>query len=214
MTSVLPLYIVVDQSASMHQRVGVMNDGLTDFIGFVQSEPLIADQVRLAIVGFDDAVDSYLELSDLSSIAEVPQLVPRGATAYGPVLRYLAASISADLEGLRLAGIRPHRPVVFFFTDGLPLDPDWESARSALDRAVHPNFIAFGTGDVDPAVLRSLASSDEYAIHLDDGHSLLDPVRSFLRTLAVSTVATTVGPYQGDVDPFVLMIDDETDVEW
>jgi uncharacterized protein YegL len=55
--TVLPIYIVADESMSMAPCISELNDGLTSRLAALQGEPFAASKVRLSVIGFaEDAV--------------------------------------------------------------------------------------------------------------------------------------------------------------
>lgn len=161
--TVLPVYLVVDVSASMMLSIGEVNLAIRSVVDALDAEPFAADRVRLSIIAFSDAAEVVLPLTTVHYIAIPPELESKGGTSYAAALRVLRSSIDIDIESLKGDGYRVARPVAFFLTDGQSSD-SWSDALEALTRGRYrPTLLTFGIGDADPAALVQLASRPELA---------------------------------------------------
>ncbi|MET8461559.1 hypothetical protein ABZ422_20065 [Micromonospora zamorensis] len=203
--NLLPVYMVADESWSMNDHIGDLNDGLAQLHGVLLGEPMAAAKVRFSILGFSDDVQARLAMADLRHENELPQLVARGGTRYGKVFEDLRARIPADVASLKGQGYVVHRPAVFFLSDGQPTDGNgWRKTRDQLvDRSVTkaaPNIIACGIGDVQPKTMLTVATKQEYAF-VSTGSDLGAEIAKFCSALTKSIVksAPSVGTAQPEL---------------
>jgi uncharacterized protein YegL len=163
--AVLPIYLLVDVSASMQATLQNFQDALTKALDVMLAErSFAASQIRLSIICVADDAQVALPLTPLSDDLAVPTLVGHGATYFSSGFARTATVMRSDIARLRSEGLGVHRPVVLFFTDGLPVDDpaDWHSALREL-RAEHPTIIAVGAGETDPRILTEIATDAELA---------------------------------------------------
>ena len=200
--ALLPFYAVCDASASMRDgtRIDALNAAIASTCDAIALNPVIADRVRFGIVGFSGEADVELPLCDVALLDALPQLVPRGLTAYGAAFTLLRRTIENDVAQLVADGFRVFRPAVFFLTDGRPTDaaPEWRSALAALldrDFPHRPNIVAFGFGDADPRLLGEIATVAAYAAA--DALTAAAAIASFGTLLVESVVASgTAGGFR------------------
>lgn len=203
--NVLPVYMVADESYSMSDYIGNLNDGLAQLHDALLGEPMAAAKVRFTILGFSDDVQLRLAMADLRRENQLPQLLARNRTAYGRVFEDLQARIPTDVASLRGQGYTVHRPAVFFLSDGQPTDgDDWRKTRERLvDQAVTkaaPNIIACGIGDVRPQTMLDVATKQEYAF-VSTGSDLGAEIAKFCAALTKSIVRSgrTIGSAQPEL---------------
>ena len=192
---VLPVYIAIDESASMAPHVHDLNKGIEALYEALWTNPVLADYVRLAVLGVSDTLTTRAPLSDSWAISRSPQVETGGATAFGPLFQGLLTQISADVARLKSEGAMVHRPVVFLITDGLPTD-DWQEPYQLLtDRAVNrfaPDIIVFGIGDVEAATIRQIATRDQFAFIAVPGIGIGTLTARFFRSLTSSILQSAV----------------------
>lgn len=188
----LPLYVVVDESASMAPYIEDLNTGLAALYDALISEPMAASKVRLSILGFSDDVVRHLRLVDVRAELAFPTLTSRATTNYGSVFSYLAAALPDDIALLKSEGYRVMRPAVFFLTDGLPSDGEaWRAAYSHLmDQNFHPNIIAFGIGEVLGQTIQAVSSRPEFGFVSADSSNIGRAIQDFMYALTSSVVAS------------------------
>lgn len=203
--NLLPVYMVADESYSMSNYIGNLNDGLTQLHSALMGEPMAAAKVRFTILGFSNDVQLRLAMADLRHEDKLPQLMARTQTAYGKVFEDLRARIPADVASLKGQGYTVHRPAVFFLSDGQPTDGDgWRKTRDQLvDRNVTtaaPNIIACGIGDVHPQTMLDVATQPDYAF-VSTGSDLGAEIAKFCAALTKSIVKSgrTVGSAQPEL---------------
>jgi uncharacterized protein YegL len=186
---VLPFYLVCDESYSMQgPPLDAINQELPELYRAIATEPAVADRARLGIIAFSSTAEVLLPLADLNDVHSVPQLTPRGATNYGAAFSLLKSTIEQDVAALKQAGHVTYRPTVFFLTDGLPTD-EWHVEHKNLvshDFRAHPNILAFGFGDADPATLQQVATLRAFIAN--SGLSPTQALHEFARQLVNSVV--------------------------
>lgn len=197
----LPVYLVVDVSASLSNDINSINEAISQFVDAARKVPLVGDLVRLAIIEFSSDAREVLPLGEITDGGSVPLLKTGGGTDYGAAFRLVRALIPRDVQTLRLSGDTPiYRPVMFFVTDGSPMDATWEQDLDELrspEFRQRPTIIAFGIGPVDPDVLRRVGSGPGNAFlvssRLDIGDAIRSVFEGFTSVLA-STAISTIQP--------------------
>lgn len=166
---ILPFYLVCDESYSMDgDPIDAINQALPELHQEIGSNPVVSDKTQFCIIGFSDDAEVLLPLSDLSQVTELPFLEVRGGTSFASAFTLLKTQIDDDIARLKAAGNRVYRPVVFFLTDGHPMD-DWAAAYNAVadkSNPARPNILAFGIGTADAQVISAVAN---YKAFLSNG---------------------------------------------
>jgi uncharacterized protein YegL len=162
----LPFYLVVDVSWSMKgEKLDAAREILPAVADALAKNPILNDKVRFSLLDFADEAQVLVPLCDLSQQSTLPSLELRGGTSYGEAFRALRQQLASDVAQLRSDGYRVHRPAVFFFSDGEPLD-DWRASFAALteyDKETgtgfrwYPVLVPCGVDTADRDVLRQLA---------------------------------------------------------
>jgi uncharacterized protein YegL len=134
----------------------------------------------------------------------VPAVVAQGRTSYAAAFDHLRSVIEDDYLTSRRGGDRWYRPAVLFISDGRPTDDPqrWTAAHARLvDPAWkrHPNILAFGFGDADPAVLRTVSESKpNRAFIADEGAEASKVVPELMAGLIQSIVSSSASVYTGE----------------
>ncbi|HEY2056975.1 MAG TPA: hypothetical protein VGH57_01280 [Amycolatopsis sp.] len=154
---VMPFYVVCDESYSMADHIGTLNDRLGELHDAVAAEPDVAGGARLCVIGFSGAARIVTPLSPLSRSAGA-RARPTGAESnFGSAFALLRRTIQSDVEALLAESFEVCRPLVFFLSDGQPTDPAiWPSVHADLTTADWPGaprMVAFGIGDADAATI-------------------------------------------------------------
>ncbi|WP_440065571.1 vWA domain-containing protein [Streptosporangium sp. OZ121] len=190
---VLPFYLVCDESGSMGgDPIDAINRELANLYNEIASNPVVADKVRLGIIGFHTTADVILPLTDLNEVRSIPELTAQGVTNYGAAFSLLRDTIEQDIKELKQAGHVPFRPTVFFLTDGLPTD-DWHAEHRRLTDpgfSARPTILAFGFGDAEPATLREVMTFRAFIA--DDGATPDKALREFAKQLLKSVVNSAI----------------------
>ncbi|MET8574261.1 hypothetical protein [Streptomyces sp. NPDC005012] len=189
----LPVYLLADESGSMNEYVGNLNEGMRSLHMALLREPMAAAKIRFSVLGFANSVTERLSLADLRDESELPRLSAYGGTSYLAVFDDLRTRIPQDVRTLKAQGYRVHRPAVFFLSDGLPNDgADWREAHRRLtDRTrtpAAPNIVSFGIGSVDAATILAVATEQNYAYVSVPGTDLGSCIAGFFSSLTKSVV--------------------------
>jgi uncharacterized protein YegL len=170
----------------------------------IGEDPAVAEVIRFGVVTFNDVARTTLPLSDLSMVEAVPPVVAEGRTSYAVAFDHLRNVIEDDYHASRGRGDRWYRPAVIFVSDGRPTDDRerWVAAHSRLTDAGwrrHPNILAFGFGDADPAVLAAVSErKPNRAFIAAEGAEPATIVPELLSGLIQSIVSSSASVYTGE----------------
>jgi uncharacterized protein YegL len=187
--TVLPVYVVCDQSYSMLDHIDALNDCLLELRQACELAQLAAEHTRFCLIGFADAPEILLPLCRPTELARISRLSPRTETNFAATFTFLREAITCDVEMLKKQSHRVCRPFVFFLSDGQPTDPTlWPAAHARLidpSWDARPNMIAFGFGDANPVTIQRIGTYRAFLSR--DGVSLASALRQL--TGAVATFA-------------------------
>ncbi len=192
--NLLPMYILVDESASMAPYMSDLNTGMKSLYTTLIAEPMTAAKLRLSVLGFSDTVIERLHLADLRSVAEMPPFAHRSSTDYGTAFQFLLRQIPLDVDELKSKGHAVHRPAVVFLSDGQPTTSqiNWKDRRAILlDRSVTPaapNIVACGIGDAEASTILEVATNTSFAFVTIHGADVGEAIAKFCSTLTNSIV--------------------------
>jgi uncharacterized protein YegL len=138
MATVLPVYLVIDESDAMRACGDELTAGLAALRDRLRSDPAMAS-LRLTVLGMAESTRVHLE-ADAASDTQHP--VPGGQANYAAAFADLLARIPADTAWLEGSGQRVQRPLVFFLAGGQP-DPNpaaplWQLRQQLTDQRVTP----------------------------------------------------------------------------
>lgn len=158
MQLILPVYLVLDTSASMEANRQGVQGFLEDLRMRLLEDPLTGDIVRVAIVTFSDDARLLLPLSDITLTRSIPNFSFSSRTFYGPALRVLLRAISRDLRLLQSNDTKAFAPVILFITDGKPVDPEaaWLPKVDELKSKYGARLIGVNVGAEDIPALRRM----------------------------------------------------------
>lgn len=208
----LPVYFVVDTSASLGDDIQDLNQALAELLHALRSEPLAADSVRVAVIQFSSEAREVVPLSEIRNLSGIPALVAWGSTDYGSALRLVRELIVRDVAALKAQGERVLRPLMFFVSDGSPVDYGWQEALRELQSPEfreRPTIVAFGIGSVDPDILREIGRGKGGAFMVSGALSTGGAIRSVFNGLTAmlsSTVQSSASP-SAHVPPIALSDD-------
>jgi uncharacterized protein YegL len=189
--NLLPLYIVVDESASMGPHIEELNAGMAELYDSLLAQPMAASRIRLSILGFSNEVIRHQRLVDIRAELDFPVFSSRTTTNYGAVFSYLAAALPEDISLLKSEGYAIIRPVVFVLTDGLPSDGEaWRGPYSDLMKQnFRPNIVSFGIGDAQAEIISAISSRPDFGF-ISTSVNVTSAIQSFLGSLTSSVVAS------------------------
>ncbi|MGW0793560.1 vWA domain-containing protein [Streptomyces sp. NPDC002692] len=162
----LPVYLVLDTSASMEPNIPVLNEMLSQLVERCQESPVLAGMVLLSVVSFNSEAHLVLPLSLVSDIEAIPIFGALGATNVAEMFRMLRMQLALDFaarDKLR----RWMRPVVFLITDGIPSDEGWEEAFADLiapSNKFRPHVATFGMGEAGREVIAKVSTLAAYLV--------------------------------------------------
>lgn len=205
--TLLPIYVMADESGSMTRNMSALNAGLANLHLKLLAAPMAAAKVRFSVLGFADNVVQRMALADLRHESEIPQLVARGTTSYQAAFEELLSRIPQDADRLKAEGYKVHRPAVFFMTDGQPNHgEDWIGAHQRLtDRSVNkaaPNIISCGIGNADAQTIKMVATDAKFA-YISDGDRVGDAISSFCAALTQSVINSGTAMAAGQAELIV-----------
>jgi uncharacterized protein YegL len=218
---VLAFYIVVDVSYSMKDGgcLDAANELVTSVWDAVQTNPVLADLVRISVIDFSDEAQVIIPLGDLRNVEHLPRLAERGGTSYAAAFRRLRQEIAGDIKQLKDDGYKVYRPTVFFITDGAPTDDasDLQTAfqdLTAADFKARPNLIPFGVGAATKEILDPwvFPQGRMRAYAQKEGVAPSAALNSLAEILVGSIIASTNSvDEQGQAGGLVLPDDDDLD---
>lgn len=196
----LPFYVLVDVSWSMTAPLSESATGASngddrstgiDAVNAIAPEtadlfdrsPVLRDKVRFGLVDFAGSAEVRIPLCDVATLGTIPQLTARqDGTAYASAFSTMRSQIESDVVQLKVDRYKVHRPAVFFLTDGEPTDSanEWQATfKELIDPGfrARPNFVPYGIGDANKAVL------DQLAYYKTTGKA---PAKSFMAAPGVS----------------------------
>ncbi|GGK16377.1 hypothetical protein GCM10011583_55360 [Streptomyces camponoticapitis] len=174
--------------------MAAMNTALPTMQRAILDDPLTGEIARVAVVTFSDSASCVLTLSDMAH-ARMPALSPQGGTNFAEGFRVAREALVDGIGGLG-RGVRYHRPVVFFLSDGQHnAGKDWKGdfdrLRSREDK-YGAEVVSFGFGQANREAIAQV--STQHAFFATD----VDPavaVKEILNTVLLS-IKTTSGSFQ------------------
>jgi uncharacterized protein YegL len=189
--NLLLVYLVLDVSYSMQGVESELNSGLDSLLKSMAQSDSTAAKVRLSLITFSDQANCLLHLADFRQVEKMPQVTTGGSTAYSEAFLELKRRIDRDVQDLQDQKYSVFRPAVFFLSDGQPNDGDpWRLTLADLTAESfvwHPNIIAFGIDQADPATIAALATNPSWAFQAaagaDTGKALSDFFKALTRSV-------------------------------
>ncbi len=196
----LPVYLVVDSSEStIGAANAAINLGIRKTLESLRKNPYALETVWLSTISFDAKARVLTPLTDIVEF-QAPNIEIRPGTALGAAIDLLSSQMKKEVRRATNDDKGDFRPLVFFFTDGVPTD-DWR-APLARFKALRPrpaNVYAIGCGDedaVDYSLLNQLADKT-FKIEGDE-----DDLASTFAKLFVWLSASIQSASQGVGDDF------------
>lgn len=171
---VLPTYIVCDTSESMEgEAIQQVNLGLANLIQKIRAEEELGHEMRLCIIEFNTEARVAFPMQKVDARTAAPTLRASGITKYNKALTTLGDQIKTDYQAFRTNRDKVVRPVVFFFTDGVPSDDrgyplenhsEWTNVLETTQswNLLSPRIFAFGFGNANEEILQRLTRDRDY----------------------------------------------------
>ena len=202
---VFPVFLVVDVSGSMAGApIDAVNGALPQIKEVVEKEPMVGEIARIGLITFADGARCDMPLSDLAYV-DVPTLRTGNLTNFSAAFRLAKTEIEDGIRGLG-KGVKFHKPVVFFVSDGehtVESDADWQTPLRALtdDSSNYAaEVVVFGFGSANRDTLGEIAT--RYCFFSTD-HDAAASVKEIIRTL-ISSLRTTSGMMMRGANKFAI----------
>ena len=190
----LPTYLVIDVSSSMTPHQDALNSALRKLHHALAGSPRVSEFAHISIIAFSTQAWVVIEMTDMDYVPQMPEVRCEGATNYGDAFRRVRERINIDLPALRAQGKAVLRPAMFFLTDGVPTDRNWEKEYASLvDRTWNrrPHVITYGFGGGAERVLGRIATKAAFAAEggTEQDEALAAALTSMLHSLVASAGA-------------------------
>lgn len=195
------IVLVVDRSESMNyeegRKIAAARQSLLTFLGLMD---LRRDQVALVTFASEARLDVGLTQDRGAMEAAAGALTAGGGTD-------IAEALDVALQALQGPNRRPEaKPIVILMTDGVPFDTSALRAVAARDRLRHADIAmsplladrdvtiyTIGLGDdVNPDLLRTLASAEGLYFYAPDASDLEDVYRAIARRITATVLLKEV----------------------
>ena len=163
----LPVYILIDTSGSMKgEPIQAVNNGLQLLISSLRKDPHALDTVFVSIITFDNKVENFLPLTELSGVQLNEISDPKGGTHFGEALEMLCNKLDNDIIVSTPEKKGDWMPLLFIMTDGKPSDlQKFNQMALIVKKRDFGNIIACGAGPL---------AKEEYLKRLTDHVYMLD----------------------------------------
>lgn len=132
LNNAIPVFLLCDVSQSMgeiepgeHQSpIDALNSALEELMeGFIDVSLNNAANIAVCLIAFNHEATVLIPPTPATSLNTVPKLVAESITDYGEAFKAARSEISRAFSTARdLDYSKAYRPVMFFFTDGIPTD--------------------------------------------------------------------------------------------
>ncbi|MGA5820527.1 vWA domain-containing protein [Kitasatospora sp. NPDC094028] len=208
-TGVLPIYLLLDESAAVAGCLPGLNNALRGLHSALLTPPESAAGLRLAVLGAAGETTLHLPLAAVEWTTVMPELTVRAGARHDLAFERLRALVAQDLARLKAEHPVVHRPVLFVLFGG-PCEEDsvrWREALRALTDPVanpgHPTVIAVGIGRADETEIRTVAHHPELAFLAEPGLDLPTAAERFASLLRDSVLYLGRGLAGGRLDLFI-----------
>lgn len=200
-TSVQPIYLAIDASAPAGRWGGAIESGLSALLDDLAKQPAITGGLHVSVLGFAETVRTLQPLGPVVP-APPPQLTFEGRPGLAAVFDHLLRSVPGDVAGLKQAGHRVNRPIVFLLCTSKPAGVEWLAQRNSLaDRTTlpaAPNIVACGVADVDSWTLRAVASRPEFGFIAPREIEPAAAISAFWQSVGNSLISSGLALSRGD----------------
>lgn len=144
----LPVYLVLDVSSSMSgEPIDEVNQGIQLLYNELLNNPQAIETVWISVITFSREAKQIVPLTELTRFTP-PKLVTSYGTFLGAALRLLRQAMDREIAPNKPGQKGDYKPLVFFMTDGQPVD-EWQAEAQALKERTRrklANVIALGCG--------------------------------------------------------------------
>lgn len=160
LSSVIPVYLIIDESVQDESYYRALDDGLADLPAILAQQPEVLAAIRLAVVGYAGDAAELMGVNAVTAGTMLPPLSPRQGSSLSSVFTYLHGQLPRAMERLK-SRYTVFRPTVYLFSATAPApEAGWQGALDrVLDRTVFryaPNTIACGASTVPAEALRAI----------------------------------------------------------
>ncbi|SDT50232.1 vWA domain-containing protein [Actinoplanes derwentensis] len=201
--SVHPIYLVLDRSAAAAPWAAQSDAGLAGLVQQLGAQHRGSAGVHLSVIGFGDTARILSPLGPVTPGTTLPDPGYGGTADFAAVFDSLLQRVPLDVSGLKQAGYRVNRPIVFFLSASPPgSDPAWTSVRDRLaDRNVlpaAPTMVACGVAGVSPDAIRTVATRPEFGFVADAQIDPATAVTAFWQSVTTSLVSFATALARGE----------------
>jgi uncharacterized protein YegL len=201
--SVHPIYLVVDRSAAAAAWGDQADAGLTGLVQQLSAQHQGSAGVHLSVIGFGDTVQILAPLGPIPPGVTLPHPGYGGAVDFAAVFGALLQRIPLDVSGLKQAGFRVNRPIVFFLCASQPdSERTWTPVRDRLaDRTTlpaAPTIVACGVAGVSPGAIRTVATRPEFGFVADAQIDPATAIAAFWQSVTTSLVSFAAALARGE----------------
>jgi uncharacterized protein YegL len=158
----LPVYFLIDVSESMvGDQILHVEEGIATIVKELKTDPTALETVFLSIIVFAGQAKTIIPLQELVQFYP-PKIPIGGGTSYASGFVHLMSEMRRDLVKTTADRKGDWKPIVFFFTDGVPTDESTANAialwKSGWGSGV--NLVAVSLGDeTDLALLHEFTDN-------------------------------------------------------
>jgi uncharacterized protein YegL len=158
----LPIYFLIDVSESMiGEQIQHVEDGIATIVKELKTDPTALETVFLSVIAFAGQARTLIPLQELVQFYP-PKIPIGGGTSYGAGLGHLMAEMKREIVKTTAERKGDWKPIVFFFTDGVPTDETTEGAFNQwyAQWKSGANLVAISLGEeTDLAMLHELTDN-------------------------------------------------------
>ena len=158
----LPTYFLIDVSESMvGDQIQHVEEGIATIVKELKTDPTALETVFLSIIVFAGQAKTIIPLQELVQFYP-PRIPIGGGTSYTSGFEQLIGEMRRDVVKTTADRKGDWKPIVFFFTDGVPTDETTESAIAHWKASWGngANLVAISLGEeTDLAMLHELTEN-------------------------------------------------------
>jgi uncharacterized protein YegL len=204
--SVVPVYLIIDESVTEDAYYQALDDGLQELPTGLAEQPGVLAAVRLAILGYARDVLAHMPVNAVTTDTMIPRLAPRPGANLGALFAYLRSCLPSDMERLKSRHPTVVRPTAYLLCATEPdTEPEWQAClQNILDRTAFrygPNIVACGVGAMPPQLLETIGGQPGcHAFYAEPGTSLQDATRNYVSFVQREIAAQVRAQLSGRTD--------------